>query len=110
MSTPIALLVLFAAALLEAGGDALVRKGLHGPPIARIGFLLAGALLLFAYGYTVNAPKWDFGQLLGLYMVFFFVVAQLVNWLVFGHTPGTGVMAGGACIVAGGLIIFASRA
>ena len=110
MSTPISLLVLFAAALLEAGGDALVRKGLEGPPAARIGFMLAGALVLFAYGYTVNAPKWDFGQLLGLYMVFFFVVAQLVNWLVFGHTPGTGVMAGGACIVAGGLIIFASRA
>jgi hypothetical protein len=110
MSTPIALLVLLAAALLETGGDALVRKGLHGPPAARIAFLLAGALLLFAYGYTVNAPKWDFGQLLGLYMVFFFVVAQLVNWLVFGQTPHAGLLAGGACIVAGGLIIFASRA
>src|SRR5471030_1655088 len=110
MSTPIALLVLFAASLLEAGVDALVRKGLHGLLAARIGFLLAGALLLFAYGYTVNAPKWDFGQLLGLYMVFFFVVAQLVNWLVFGHAPGAGVLAGGACIVAGGVMILASRA
>ncbi len=110
MSTPIALLVLLAAALLEAGGDALIRKGLHGPVSARIGFLLAGALVLFAYGYTVNTPKWDFGQLLGLYVVLVFVVAQVINWLVFGQTPGAGILAGGACIVVGGLIIFASRA
>jgi hypothetical protein len=105
MSTPIALMVLFAAAVFEAGGDALIRKGLHAPAAARIGFCLAGAAVLFAYGYIVNAPKWDFGRLLGVYVAFFFVVAQLINWLVFGITPGTGMLVGGACIVAGGAII-----
>lgn len=105
MSTPIALMVLFTAAMLEAGGDALVRKGLHATPAARLVFFLAGAVVLFAYGYVVNAPTWDFGRLLGVYVVFFFVVAQLINWLVFGIVPGVGLLAGGACIVLGGAII-----
>jgi small multidrug resistance family-3 protein len=105
MSTPIILMVLFAAAVLEAGGDALVRKGLHAPAAARVGFFLAGAAVLLAYACMVNAPKWDFGRLLGAYVVFFFVVAQLINWLVFDIVPGAGMLAGGACIVVGGAII-----
>jgi small multidrug resistance family-3 protein len=99
------LAVLFAAALLEAGGDALVRKGLHSAAISRIGFLMAGAAVLFAYGYTVNKPPWDFGRLLGVYVVFFFAVAQIINWLAFGQAPTARVVLGGACIVIGGLII-----
>ena len=98
-------MVLFAAAVLEAGGDALVRKGLHAPPAARVAFWVAGTAVLFAYACIVNAPKWDFGRLLGVYVMFFFVVAQLINWLVFNITPGAGMLAGGACIGAGGAII-----
>jgi len=105
MSTPIALMILFTAAGLEAGGDALVRKGLGAQAALRIAFFLAGAAVLFAYGWLVNAPKWDFGRLLGIYVVFFFVVAQLINRIFFGVTPGAGVLAGGACIVLGGAII-----
>ena len=101
------LLMLFAAALLEAGGDALVRKGLHAAALPRGGFLLAGAALLLAYGCTVNTPPWDFGRLLGVYMVFFFVVAQVIGWLAFGQIPGLRIVIGGACIIAGGLIISA---
>lgn len=97
--------ILFLAAVLEAGGDALVRKGLHAPMLARLGFLLAGAAVLFVYGCTVNAAPWEFGRLLGLYVVFFFVVAQLISWLVFGQPPSGRILLGGACIVAGGLII-----
>jgi len=99
------LAVLLVAALLEAGGDALVRKGLHSAAILRIGFLLAGAAVLFAYGYTVNTPPWDFGRLLGVYVVFFFVVAQILNWLAFGQAPSPRILLGGACIVIGGLIV-----
>lgn len=98
-------MVLFSAAVLEAGGDALIRKGLHAPAATRIAFFLAGAAILFGYGCMVNAPKWDFGKLLGIYIVFFFVVAQLINWLVFHITPGAGILAGGTCIVLGGAII-----
>ena len=33
------------------------------------------AVVLFTYGLTVNAPPWNFGKLLGLYVVFFFIIA-----------------------------------
>jgi drug/metabolite transporter superfamily protein YnfA len=100
------LLVLLAAAVLEAGGDALVRMGLGAPtPVTRAVFFLIGALVLFSYGYVVNAPSWDFGRLLGVYVVFFFVVAQLISWLVFHKPPSRTVLIGGGFIVAGGAII-----
>ena len=93
MKTNMAVLVLFLAAVLEAGGDALVRSALHSPAgsARKILFFLFGALVLFAYGYVVNAPDWDFGRLLGIYVVFFFVVAQLIGWLVFHQTPAPAV-------------------
>src|SRR5271163_744217 len=95
--------ILLIAALLEAGGDAIVRFGLRsGAPWQR-GLLFAlGAMVLFAYGWTVNRPPWDFGKLLGLYVVFFFTIAQLVSWLAFQQTPSLHVLLGGALIVAGG--------
>jgi small multidrug resistance family-3 protein len=96
---------LFLAALLEAGGDALVRAGLRSPGASRIGLLLSGALALFAYGCTVNAPQWTFGRLLGVYLAFFFLVGQVIGWLAFHETPNRAVLVGGACIVLGGIII-----
>jgi drug/metabolite transporter superfamily protein YnfA len=100
------LVLLFTAALLEAGGDALVRMGLHGSTIIiRATFFVAGGLVLFTYGYVVNTPAWDFGRLLGTYVVFFFVVAQVISWIVFHQRPSTAVLVGGAFIVAGGIII-----
>jgi drug/metabolite transporter superfamily protein YnfA len=103
------LTVLFAAALLEAGGDALIRKGLDASASLRIGFMTAGAVILFAYGWLVNTPPWDFGRLLGVYVVFFFVVAQIINWAAFGQVPSGRVVLGGACIIVGGLIISGSQ-
>jgi drug/metabolite transporter superfamily protein YnfA len=102
----IALPVLFAAAVLEAGGDALVRFGLrsHATTPKTVLYLI-GAVVLFSYGYVVNAPSWDFGRLLGIYVVFFFVVAQLISWLAFRQPPTSPVLIGGAFIVAGGFII-----
>ena len=106
MNKTTALLILLVAAILEAAGDALVRAGLHqNKPAARGLLMAAGALVLFAYGYTVNAPDWDFGKLIGIYVVFFFVVAQAIGWLAFGQKPGTTLLLGGAFIVAGGFII-----
>ena len=62
-------------------------------------------MILLAYGYTVNAPAWDFGSLLGLYVVFFFVIAQLTSWLVFGQPPTLAVIVGGGLITTGGFVI-----
>ena len=106
MKTPVALLLLVAAAGLEAGGDALVRGGLFGPsPLRRAGLLALGTLVLFAYGCFVNLPRWDFGRLLGVYVAAFFVVAQVINWLAFGQRPTLPLCVGGALIVGGGLVI-----
>jgi small multidrug resistance family-3 protein len=68
-------------------------------------FFLLGALVLFAYGYVVNAPPWDFGRLLGVYVVFFFIAAQLISLFVFHTRPSVATLIGGAFIVIGGLII-----
>jgi len=110
MSLRVALVVLLIAAVLEAGGDALVRSGLHTHShAARLGFFVLGAAVLFSYGYVVNTPPWDFGKLLGVYVVFFFVVAQAINWGVFHQRPSGAVLLGGGFIVIGGAIIsFAS--
>lgn len=106
MSRTTALLILFAAAVLEAGGDAIVRAGIHSAQLAsRIGMFLLGGCILFAYGWVVNAPPWDFGKLLGIYVVFFFVVAQLISFFAFGQKPSMAVMIGGLLIVSGGLVI-----
>jgi small multidrug resistance family-3 protein len=106
MKHSVILLVLALAALLEAGGDALVRQGLRtSATTPRLLFFLAGAVVLFLYGWTVNSPPWDFGRLLGLYVVFFFLFAQLISWVVFHQRPGAAVLVGGAFIAVGGLII-----
>jgi drug/metabolite transporter superfamily protein YnfA len=100
------ILVLLLAAVLEAGGDALVRAGLQLNVLwQRAVLFTCGAVVLFAYGWTVNAPPWDFGKLLGVYVVFFFVIAQLISWLIFKHTPSFTVLFGGALIIAGGVVI-----
>jgi drug/metabolite transporter superfamily protein YnfA len=100
------LLILFTAAVLEAGGDAVVRTGLHAPNgIRRAILFAAGGLVLFSYGWVVNAPPWDFGRLLGVYVVFFFVVAQIISWLAFSQKPSVAVLVGGVFIIAGGCII-----
>ena len=106
MSQSAVILLLALAALLEAGGDALVRLGLHNSGAApRVFFFLAGAAVLFLYGLAVNTPPWDFGRLLGLYVVFFFLFAQVISWLIFHQKPSAAVLIGGVCIAIGGLII-----
>ena len=103
--------VLLVAAVLEAGGDALMRTALHtAAPWPRLGCFSLAAVVLFVYGWTVNAPPWDFGQLLGLYVVFFFVVAQLIAWLVFKQQPSTQVLLGGALIVSRGIVVSLAKA
>jgi drug/metabolite transporter superfamily protein YnfA len=106
MSRTTTILILLVAAALEAGGDALIRIGLHtNATWPRSLMFGAAAIILFAYGWTVNAPPWDFGRLLGLYVVFFFVIAQLLSWLIFKQTPSPAVLIGGTLIVAGGVVI-----
>jgi small multidrug resistance family-3 protein len=111
MGTLTAYGILLLAAILEAGGDALVRLGLHNTaPSGRTGFFAGGAVVLFLYGLTVNAPSWDFGRLLGVYVTLFFVTAQVINFVVFHVKPGAPILVGGALIVAGGAVVTLWRA
>ncbi len=101
--------VLAVAAALEAGGDALMRVGLHSGSLRlRLGLFAVAAVVLFGYGYVVNAPPWDFGKLLGLYVTFFFLFAQGISWVFFKQPPSLSVMIGGVLIVAGGAVIAAN--
>lgn len=111
MSQGSTLLILLAAAILEAGGDALVRSGLHNPILTkRVELILLGGITLLSYGIVVNLPAWDFGRLLGVYVTLFFLVAQLINYFGFGQKPSISVLVGGALIISGGLVISFWRA
>ncbi len=106
MRYSLAMVVLLCAAFLEAGGDALIRVGLRSPTHTRAAlFYLLGGLVLTFYGYTVNAPNWDFGRLLGVYVAYFFVVAQLISWLGFGQKPTPMILMGGTLIIIGGCVV-----
>jgi drug/metabolite transporter (DMT)-like permease len=106
LSYSLAMVVLLCAAFLEAGGDALIRAGLRSPTHTQAAlFFAAGGLVLTFYGFAVNAPPWDFGRLLGVYVAYFFVVAQLIAWIGFGQKPTPMILLGGALIVAGGCVV-----
>ena len=98
--------VLSFAAFLETWGDSFFQSGFYrSNGSARVVAILAGTLALATYGSVVNIPRWDFGKLLGLYVVLFFLVAQILNRVRFGQSPSAPIYAGGALIVAGGLVI-----
>lgn len=100
------LAVLAAAAFFEAYGDSCFQTGLHrSSGVGRILVFLIGAASLICYGLIVNAPRWDFGRLLGVYVVLFFFCAQIIARVRFGQSPSLAVIAGGALIGAGGVII-----
>jgi len=110
LSYGLAMVVLLGAAFLEAGGDALIRAGLRTPTHTHAAlFFVLGGLVLTFYGFAVNAPPWDFGRLLGVYVAYFFVVAQLISWLGFGQKPTPMILLGGTLIVVGGCVVSLSK-
>ena len=100
--TPVAWLIFIAAAVLEVGGDAVIRKGLRG---GIIWFIFAGFLILGSYGVVVNTVKWDFSRLLGVYVAVFAVVSVLAGRFVFKETVPASTWLGLAIIVIGGAVI-----
>jgi hypothetical protein len=99
-------LFLIAAASLEAFGDAVVRMGLGQTAwLPRSGLFLAGAILLFGYGLSLNLAPIEFSRVVGLYIATLFIIWQLVNLIVFRSPPGIPVLLGGALIVVGGLVV-----
>jgi hypothetical protein len=97
---------LITATALEAIGDALVRLGINQNQWGvRSLLFIAGAILLFGYGLSVNLAPVDFGRVVGLYIATLFVMWQIVNFIVFHVTPVTPVFVGGLLIIAGGAVV-----
>jgi hypothetical protein len=106
-----ALSLLALAAFFEAFGDSLFQSGIHRSAGAPRGlFFVSGAVVLALYGFTVNLPHWDFGKLLGVYVVLFFLVAQVLAKVRFNQAPTAPIYVGGALITVGGMIIAFWRA
>lgn len=98
--------MLIVAASLEVLGDSFFQSGLYRSTGGERSLWFGlGVSVLALYGLFVNLPQWDFGKLLGVYVALFFVVAQVVAKLRFQQSPTTPILAGGALIVAGGLVI-----
>ena len=77
----------------------------HHVGSARLVIFLAGALLLFGYGFTLNLAPLEFGRVVGLYIATLFVIWQVINFIAFNTLPTVPILVGGTLIIAGGMII-----
>ena len=93
---------LIIAAVLEVGGDAVIRKGLRGSGLALIA---AGFIVLGCYGVVVNLVPWEFSKLLGVYVGVFAAVSVLCGRFVFGESVPVSTWLGLVIVIAGGLVI-----
>jgi len=100
--TCLAWLVFLGAAILEVGGDAVVRKGLRGNSLL---IITLGCIMLGGYGVVVNMVKWDLSKLLGVYVAIFALVSVLFGRFVFMENIPNSTWLGLVVIICGGLII-----
>ncbi len=90
------------AAVLEVGGDAVVRKGLRGGSLA---IITLGCAMLGCYGLVVNSVSWDFSKLLGVYVAFFALISLFYGRFLFDENVPVSTWIGCGLIAAGGLIV-----
>src|SRR5579862_2382101 len=95
--------VLVGAAILEVSWDALVRMGLQRRALP----MLAGALCLLVYGVVVNLGGTDFGRLMGIYIVTFFLVAEIIGVIAFGQIPQPRTAAAAGLLIAAAALMMA---
>jgi drug/metabolite transporter superfamily protein YnfA len=95
-------LIFIAAAMLEVGGDAVIRRGLA---LNNLAFMAGGFLMLGCYGFVINLVKWDFSKLLGVYVAIFALVSILWGRFIFKETVPLSTWLGLAVIMVGGLIV-----
>src|SRR6478735_2691248 len=88
--------LLIIATTLEVTGDSLIRIGLgRSIPITKGSYFLAGAVLLFGYGLTLNLAPIEFHKVAGIYIATLFVVWQIISFIVFRSVPTLPIIAGG---------------
>jgi drug/metabolite transporter superfamily protein YnfA len=93
---------LFAAAVLEVGGDATIRAGLRGR-----GWLLVtlGCAALAAYGIIVNLLPIDFSKLFTTYVAFFALASLAFGRIAFGDPMPRSTWIGAFVILVGSAIV-----
>ncbi len=97
---------LLVATPIEVSGDALVRLSIYNHTgLIRFALMLAGAVLLFGYGFSLNLAPVEFRQAVGLYIATLFIVWQIINFVFFRTLPTPPILVGGSFIVIGGLIV-----
>lgn len=115
--------ILIAAAFLEVGGDAAIRKALKEYGLLSV---LPGCIMLALYGVVVNllsgpekAPQWmksfisnylggykmDFNKLLGVYVAMFALISILWGCWVAEETISRTTWVGLFLIAMGGIVI-----
>mgnify|MGYP001566383633 CR=1 FL=1 len=100
--TYLAWLIFIGAAILEVGGDAVVRKGLRGSNLI---IIMIGCAMLGFYGVAVNTVKWDFSKLLGVYVAIFALISILFGRFVFKENIPNTTWIGLMIILCGAMII-----
>ena len=119
--TFLAFLTLIVAAVLEVGGDAMIRDGIKGKSLF---YLAAGVGLLALYGLFVNvlstqsvigrlvnfnfrsllgADDWQFSNQLGLYVGFFALASVVWGHKRYGDAVSASTIVGLVLIGLGGL-------
>lgn len=99
------------ATIFEAVGDAVMRIALQTSPTlpARVALFGLASVLLAMYGLLLNLAPIEFAAVTGVYLASLFIMFQVVNYLFFGNLPSSGVLVGGAFIVAGSAIVYFSK-
>jgi small multidrug resistance family-3 protein len=97
--------LLIVATTLEVTGDSLIRIGLGRAIPVKGTYFLAGALLLFGYGLTLNLAPIEFHRVAGVYIATLFIVWQVISFIAFRAVPTLPIFIGGAMIVLGGLVV-----
>lgn len=100
--TYLAWLIFIGAALLEVGGDAVVRRGLRDGSALTIAH---GFAMLGFYGIVVNMVKWDFSRLMGVYVAIFALSSVLFGRFVFHENVPETTWVGLIVIFCGAMII-----
>ncbi len=90
------------AAVLEVGGDALIRQGLASGTVV---YVVVGFVVLGSYGIVVNLVGLDFSRLLGAYVGWFAVTGVLAGRLFFGSRPTLSLWLGLALVLLGSIVI-----
>lgn len=102
MSKLIHLSVMALAAILEVGGDAIIRKGIRGGGLVFVGL---GFLALGSYGVVVNLVPIDFSKLLGGYVAVFALASVVFGQLVFHDRVAITTWVGLAIIGVGSAVL-----